>query len=199
MTAKGTGVLLRSPDGATFRFDPGALCLEFAVTGGDEDQGAFETLRAPVDLERWAESTLDLVMHTVTMRDLVEARRLRAAVWRLADARIARRVLGADDVDALNRSAARPPLVPRIDDQGRRVFAAPATATQLLSTVARDAVDLFTGPFANRIRRCSGTNCTLVFVDTSRPGRRRWCSMERCGNRAKVNTFRQRQRKEDQP
>jgi hypothetical protein len=37
----------------------------------------------------------------------------------------------------------------------------------VLSTLARDAIDLFTGPLAGRIRRCAGVNCTL-FADTSR-------------------------------
>jgi len=60
------------------------------------------------------------------------------------------------------------------------------------SDLARDAVDLLTGPLAGRIRRCAGVDCTLVFADTSRPGQRRWCSMRRCGDRAKARGFRQR-------
>jgi predicted RNA-binding Zn ribbon-like protein len=48
-----------------------------------------------------------------------------------------------------------------------------------------------------RIRRCSGTNCALIFVDTSRPDARQWCSMGRCGNRVKVRAFRNRRRKEE--
>jgi predicted RNA-binding Zn ribbon-like protein len=39
---------------------------------------------------------------------------------------------------------------------------------------------------AGRIRQCAAHNCYLTFLDTSRPDSRRWCSMERCGNRAKV-------------
>jgi predicted RNA-binding Zn ribbon-like protein len=34
-----------------------------------------------------------------------------------------------------------------------------------------------------------------MFIDHSRPGRRRWCSMERCGNRAKTARYRQRRRR----
>ena len=41
-----------------------------------------------------------------------------------------------------------------------------------------------------RIRECSADDCRLVYLDTSRSGTRRWCSMQRCGNRAKVRTFR---------
>jgi predicted RNA-binding Zn ribbon-like protein len=31
-----------------------------------------------------------------------------------------------------------------------------------------------------------------MFYDTSRPGNRRWCSMQRCGNRHKVGNYRTR-------
>ncbi|MGC4762555.1 CGNR zinc finger domain-containing protein [Micromonospora sp. DT46] len=53
-------------------------------------------------------------------------------------------------------------------------------------------MDLFTGPYRDRIRECATHDCYLVFVDTSRPGRRRWCAMERCGNRHKVRSLRAR-------
>ncbi|WP_037601413.1 CGNR zinc finger domain-containing protein [Streptacidiphilus rugosus] len=37
-----------------------------------------------------------------------------------------------------------------------------------------------------RIRECAHENCILTFFDTSQNGRRRWCSMSGCGNRAKA-------------
>ncbi|WP_231929444.1 CGNR zinc finger domain-containing protein [Micromonospora inositola] len=36
-------------------------------------------------------------------------------------------------------------------------------------------MDLFAGPYADRIRECTSRGCCLVFVYTSLPGRRRWC------------------------
>jgi predicted RNA-binding Zn ribbon-like protein len=38
----------------------------------------------------------------------------------------------------------------------------------------------------DRIRRCAHVDCVLWFLDTSRNGTRRWCSMAACGNRAKA-------------
>ena len=76
---------------------------------------------------------------------------------------------------------------------GLRSWATPVTGAQLLATIARDAIELFTGPYADRVRECAGDNCALIFVDTSRPGSRRWCSMERCGNRHKVRAHRSRE------
>lgn len=40
--------------------------------------------------------------------------------------------------------------------------------------------------FPGRIRRCAHPSCVLWFLDTSRNGTRRWCSMAGCGNRAKA-------------
>ena len=58
--------------------------------------------------------------------------------------------------------------------------------------VARDAVDLLGGPLADRIRECSAGDCALLFLDTSRAGQRRWCSMAACGARAKMAAYRAR-------
>lgn len=40
-----------------------------------------------------------------------------------------------------------------------------------------------------RIRRCEHQECILHFVDTSKSGKRRWCSMELCGNRQKASEY----------
>ena len=49
----------------------------------------------------------------------------------------------------------------------------------------------------SRFRICANDACRWVFEDTSRGGRRRWCDMQSCGNRAKVRRFRSRQRAGD--
>jgi predicted RNA-binding Zn ribbon-like protein len=48
------------------------------------------------------------------------------------------------------------------------------------------AARLLTGGEAGKIRRCAGPQCGRLFLDHSRRGNRRWCSMEECGNRAKA-------------
>lgn len=45
---------------------------------------------------------------------------------------------------------------------------------------------LLTGGEARRLRRCAGRGCGQLFVDRSRRGNRRWCSMGACGNREKA-------------
>lgn len=192
--AVASGMLLVHPDGSSFRFDPGALCLELLPTGGPGRLAYFEVLHGPEDLVRWADESrlpgrLGL---TVSAAEVADARRLRDALWRLAEAHVSTLEPGSDDLATVNDAAAHPPLTARLTAEGTRAWAAGATGTGLLSTVARDAVELFTGPYAHRIRTCGADDCRLLFVDTSRPGRRRWCSMERCGNRHKVRAHRAR-------
>ncbi|WP_281261965.1 CGNR zinc finger domain-containing protein [[Actinomadura] parvosata] len=50
------------------------------------------------------------------------------------------------------------------------------------------------GERAERVRKCANPQCVLWFLDVSKNGSRRWCSMEACGNRAKVGRFHQRNR-----
>ena len=46
----------------------------------------------------------------------------------------------------------------------------------------------------SRLKLCAGDDCGTVFVDTSRNRSAVWCSMARCGNRAKVRAYRGRAR-----
>ncbi|HET7037155.1 MAG TPA: ABATE domain-containing protein [Thermomicrobiaceae bacterium] len=52
--------------------------------------------------------------------------------------------------------------------------------------VIRAATELLTSPRLARVHECDGERCGWLFVDTSKGGRRRWCSMDDCGNRAKA-------------
>lgn len=51
---------------------------------------------------------------------------------------------------------------------------------------ARNYLELL-GAAPDRIRSCAHDACVLHFLDTSRNGTRRWCSMATCGNRAKAS------------
>jgi predicted RNA-binding Zn ribbon-like protein len=58
---------------------------------------------------------------------------------------------------------------------------------QMLWPVVRSAADLLTSDDLDRVRECADDRgCGYLFIDRSRNRSRRWCSMESCGNRAKV-------------
>jgi predicted RNA-binding Zn ribbon-like protein len=59
-----------------------------------------------------------------------------------------------------------------------------------LWTVVAAAVELLTQGPADRIKPCHA--CRFLFIDLSKNGSRRWCSMEDCGKAAKIARYLQR-------
>ncbi|MGW3956198.1 CGNR zinc finger domain-containing protein [Streptomyces sp. NPDC004752] len=97
----------------------------------------------------------------------------------------------------VNTVAQAAPPVPRAVRRGDgalvRELAGPPECAALLAALARDAVELLTDPVARAaVRECEGDNCPIVYLDTSRGRRRRWCSSEVCGNRERVARHRRR-------
>lgn len=190
---------LGSPADLRRRFRTGRPCLDLVHTGGEGELERWEIVNAPEDLGRLLGVILGSPPIPATGPDLAAMRSLRAAITRIAyDLAGGTRPPVTidpprlDDVPTVNAAAASAPLVPALRPDGGTQFVAP-TATAALSTLARDAIDLFGGPLARRIRVCAAENCGLLLVDTSKPGRRRWCSMELCGNRAKIRAHRARE------
>ena len=77
----------------------------------------------------------------------------------------------------------------------RRRHFAPEVPEHAFAPLADAFADLLTAIPVSRIRKCS--SCVLHFYDTSKKGTRVWCSMNLCGNRAKVAAFADRQRVAD--
>lgn len=175
---------------ARWWFDSGSLALDFAYTGALE--GNQETLLSPADLGSWLATRFPRIDTEVSERELADALGFRAAIARLALASVQGEPLPASDIDVINLFAALADLPPSLPGGTRQAGASRARATQALSTIARDAIATFSPTVRDRIRECSADDCSLLYLDTSRSGNRRWCSMQRCGNRAKVRAHRAR-------
>jgi predicted RNA-binding Zn ribbon-like protein len=183
---------------ARFIFIAGRLSIDFTQTGGSTPVRAYwERLHAPQDLSDWfAISPLRLEGVAVTLADFDSALKLREAIFRAAEAIRAEQAPDPDDIETINRAAAQPDLAPQLGPDGKDeniLASGSGSASAALSTIARDAIDLFTGELRTRIRQCENPQCQLMFVDQSRPGKRRWCLMERCGNLHKTRRYRRRQ------
>ncbi len=175
-----------------FHWKSGRVCLDFVATVGERWRRSFERLLAPEDLARWlVASGMLRELPRVSWRQLDTARSLREAINRLARPGAAP-VLG-DRVE-LNRWSAHAPLAPQLTEQGELVWVAEWPVEAAFATIARDALDLLTGPLSGRIRECAAPDCALLFVDSSRPGRRCWCAGEACGNRTRTKAYRRRRK-----
>ncbi len=70
----------------------------------------------------------------------------------------------------------------------------PAPDDTVLWPVLASAVELLTSGSLDRVKECENHDaCGWLFLDTSRSGTRRWCSMSSCGARAKMRRYRARQ------
>lgn len=66
----------------------------------------------------------------------------------------------------------------------------------LLDLIAISAAALLADPREMaRLKTCPGADCGWMFIDETKNSRRRWCSMETCGNRAKAARHYERSRK----
>jgi predicted RNA-binding Zn ribbon-like protein len=177
---------------SAFRFGLGHPTLELVATLAGRRRGEpLERLASPESFGSWlAEAGFGEC--AVSEADLAAARELREAVYRLIVAARKGGRASRGDVALLNRWAALAPPAPQLDAHLRLRPRAAEPAAAALGQIARAGIDLLTGPDVARIRNCAAPECSLMFIDHSRPGRRRWCSMERCGNKSKTSRYRQR-------
>lgn len=176
-----------------FRFVTARLSLALTATVGERWRRGIERLGTPADLRRWL-SQSGLLEHPVPARphDLDATRRLREAIYRAATAVIAGIPPHRADRATINSFAVWAPLTPELTTHGVRWATASRSVPGALSWLARDAIDLIGGPDRALLRECASDTCGLLFIDTSRPQSRRWCSSDRCGSAARAAEYRRR-------
>jgi predicted RNA-binding Zn ribbon-like protein len=171
----------------------GRLCLDFAHTGDMGYGTRFERLTGPSELQRWLSlSPLQLATVKITVENLEQAKMLRGAIWRVAEAIVGDAAPVAADIRLINRMACQPTLARKLDRKAKSMCWHHPTIAGALATIARDAVLLFGDQVQRtRLRRCENPGCRVVFYDDSRPGLRRWCASNRCGDRIRARLYRE--------
>ncbi|MFN8619219.1 MAG: CGNR zinc finger domain-containing protein [Chloroflexota bacterium] len=187
-----------------------AVGLAFVNTLEHHRRRTREHLPAIDTALRWLRS--HLLLHQDVMQELIRGfqadpsaaekalariHRVRAAMRELADATVERRPPDPRHLDRINRALRTPytyVLVPSADgvsmDHKHEGDPVEGALARLVESIAREVSQ----GHPERIRVCANEECRWVFQDTSRSGRRKWCDMARCGNRAKVARHREKQR-----
>ncbi|HET7450547.1 MAG TPA: CGNR zinc finger domain-containing protein [Gaiellaceae bacterium] len=154
---------------------------------------AVEGLGTPQDLSAWlgAHGVLEPGA-PVTAAELAEATRVREALRDLLAAKV-----GLDvDVDAakaeIDAAARRAGLELRFDPTCPRVEPTVGGVRGAIGRIIVEVYDEMVDGTWERMKACKADDCRWAFLDTSKNKSRAWCSMESCGNRAKVNAYRQR-------
>ncbi len=193
-----------------FQFIAGSLALDFTNTVGDRLAEGMprDYFRSMADVIDWGEAAgvepflaLGRGARTARVResDLTRVRTVRERLYRIFTARVEGRTPVATDLEALNASihqARRRQHIARTAHGFTWEWdASVAPLDRALGLIALDAATLLTSPRQAHIRRCHDNRCGWLFVDESRGGRRRWCSMADCGNRNKARRHYERQRR----
>lgn len=128
---------------------------------------------------------------------LARLHRVREAMRGVLEARGGARPPDVADLAEINRALRTHyiyELVPATDglslDHRHQGDPVDGAIARLVEAIARELIQ----GEAARLRVCENDQCRWVFKDTSRTGKRKWCSMRSCGNRAKVARHRARQK-----
>jgi predicted RNA-binding Zn ribbon-like protein len=186
----------------------GALCVDFANTVGYRGRPSApqDRLNHYSDLVHWS-------FHAGALTDARRRQLLRAEKQRPDSAArvlgeaielreaLARLLLGErreEDLASVNRLLARAPSRTRLVRTAEGWDWATTGGEPLeepLWPVLWSGTDLLTSEQRRWVRACGDAECSWLFLDTSRGHRRRWCSMETCGNRAKARRHYARQQR----
>ena len=194
-----------------FVFDGGTLALDLLNTWRFNADQPLDLLQSPEDLVIWLAAAglpdgaycAELSSSPPNRRILLdEALWLRRDILLIVQSLVAGELPPPYTVDALNRILTESGTSFRLDsltippegDQEERmegqlvlnIHEHISSVLGVLQPIALSAARIVTEANPTRIRQCASSNCMYWFLDTSKSGRRRWCSMSRCGNRAKV-------------
>ncbi|GIT50971.1 MAG: CGNR zinc finger domain-containing protein [Gemmatimonadetes bacterium] len=194
-----------------FVFDGGTLALDLLNTWRFNADQPLDLLQSPEDLVIWLAAAglpdgaycAELSSSPPNRRILLdEALWLRRDILLIVQSLVAGELPPPYTVDALNRILTESGTSFRLDsltippegDQEERmegqlvlnVHEHISSVLGVLQPIALSTARIVTEANPTRIRQCASSNCMYWFLDTSKSGRRRWCSMSRCGNRAKV-------------
>ena len=177
----------------------GALCLDFANTvDWHESDHSVELLADADSLATWARVVGEGDLE-VDAADLGCAVELRDALWAAFRATTHGQSVPALALAVLNRNLDLAPGHRRLALSGGRVAWSdrPVRGIDgLLTRIAGSAASLLTEPGRlSRVRMCEAEGCGWLFLDESRGARRRWCSMQSGGNRAKARAHYRRKKR----
>lgn len=200
-----------SQPGHVFHLDAGALAADFTNTlSGSRERPGAEHLASYADLVEFTRQS-GVISAGVAKLLLAEAQRrpekatqvhrraiaLREAAWRVFDRIAQDREPGPADVEVIAAEARRATAEMVFLKQGKTYGWTWPDSDDLerpLWPIARAAADLLASDDERpRLRECASETCAWIFVDRTKNGSRRWCSMSDCGNRAKVRAYRDRQ------
>lgn len=193
---------MKKPATQDFQLIAGNLALDFVNTVGNRLSQPREYLVDNAEFNRWA-SLAGLLPQNAPLslgrHQLKSVRSVREDLYRLFQPIASGTLRGSRMLAPLNaRLAAVAPKRQLACLKGNVYWHWESSANDpdlILAPILLSAADLLVGGWHPKVRQCEGETCGWLFLDRSPAGRRRWCSMADCGNRAKVRKFYLQQKK----
>jgi len=156
------------------------------VTGDD--------LATPAQLSEWMVSHGLLARRAALSKaDHAQALRLRSALRSFIQLEPGEARRDPEVAKTLNEVAAQFPLVANLDPRGTLgLVPARQDGVNSLAEVLVALEHVAAMGRLDRLKMCASTECHWIFYDRSKPGSRRWCMAELCGNREKTRAYRER-------
>ena len=151
-----------------------------------------DALASRTEAQAWMRAH-DLLMprHLLSKEEYRKALALRQALRAFIEAALAERSQTSDIGKGLEKAAAAFPLLLTTAQNG---LALSSKGANQLGRVLAGLNRLAETAQLGRLKMCESPECHWIFFDRSKPANRRWCSSDRCGNRQKVRTYRERHR-----
>ncbi|UGU16307.1 CGNR zinc finger domain-containing protein [Sinomicrobium kalidii] len=183
----------------------GTLCLDFVNTVDHRKKEPLQDyFLEPNDLIAWGIRLELLPVNTSTLAatpkrkdPLKEIITFRELLYRIFLALSNNETVNADDMKAFNRYLSQYLSNLRLKESKNgfeRDWDLPEeNISRIIAPVLLDAHDLMLSGRLHRIKECP--NCGWLFLDTTKNGRRRWCSMKSCGSNVKALEWYHRRKK----
>jgi predicted RNA-binding Zn ribbon-like protein len=118
--------------------------------------------------------------------------RLRAAVFKMESGELPAKSFLDDVNQLLGKYPRQSVLVREHGSLVRKYYFEPDEPEAFWALIAEAVASLLADTDHSRMRKCP--SCVVHFLDTSKKGSRRWCSMNICGNKFKVANYQKRKR-----
>lgn len=191
----------------------GVLCLDFANTLYGHMESVHEYLNDYRDLVLWSQHASVLSSQKVGIFLLKgeqtpaeseavfrQAIQLRETIYHVFAGLACDETLNEDDLTHLHQAWLKNETHSKLvqSDAGFALDWEEGEAIDsMLWPITRSAVELLTSDDLKRVKQCK--RCDWLFLDRSRNGKRRWCSMDACGNRIKMARRYKRQKQVTSP
>ncbi len=175
-----------------FFFIANDLAVDFTNTSIVDHGEEIDLLENTEDLVNWAGEAGFIIKSETSSTDMATTKELRNAIRELLIAKLDDTPTPSKPLNILNIWLPKGLIEQRLDETEGQFVLSPShnelSVEMLLGRIAHSAALLLSSTNITKLKRCANSKCVMKFVDISRSGKRRWCSMTACGNRAKAAT-----------